>query len=76
MIPDRIVVGLNDPALSEKLQMDSEITLSKDTESAREREAIKQQQKILRKDFQEETCIKIVSHKSSGRKLTEYSVGK
>ena len=68
MIRDRIVVGLNDLALSEKLQMDSELTLSKATEAAREREAIKQQQKILRKNFQEETCIDIVSQKSSDRK--------
>ena len=68
MIRDRIVVGLNDLALSEKLQMDSELTLSKATEAAREREAIKQQQKILRKKFQEETRIDIVSQKSSDRK--------
>ena len=68
MIRDRIVIGPNDPALSEKLQMDSELTLSKATEAAREREVIKQQQKILRKDFQEETRIDIVSQKSWDRK--------
>ena len=65
MIRDRIAVGLNDPALSEKLQMDLELTLSKATEAPREREAIKQQERILRKDFQEETRINIVSQKSS-----------
>ena len=68
MIRDRIVVGLKDLALSEKLQMDPDLTLLKATETAREREAIKQQQGILRKDFQEETQIDIVSQdkKSNG----------
>ena len=65
MIRDRIVVGLKDLALSEKLQMDPDLTLLKATETAREREAIKQQQEILRK---EETQIDIVSQdkKSNG----------
>ena len=48
MIHDRIVVGLLDANLSMKLQMDPELTLDKAVTLARQSEAIKQQQKVVR----------------------------
>ena len=48
MIRDRIVVGLLDANLSMKLQMDPELTLDKAVTLARQSEAIKQQQKVVR----------------------------
>ena len=48
MIRDRIVVGLLDAKLSEKLQLDPELTLSKAVTQVRQAEAIKQQQALLR----------------------------
>ena len=48
MIRDGIVVGLLDAKLSEKLQLDPELTLSKAVTQVRQAEAIKQQQALLR----------------------------
>ena len=48
MIRDRLVVGLRDAALSEKLQMDSELSLEKSLSMARQREAVKKQQSVVR----------------------------
>ena len=48
MIRDWIVVGLLDAKLSEKLQLDQELTLSKAVTQVRQAEAIKQQQALLR----------------------------
>ena len=47
MIRDRIVVGLLDAKLSEKLQLDQELMLSKAVTQVRQAEAIKQQQALL-----------------------------
>ena len=43
MIQDRIVVGLLDTALSEKLQLDPELTLEKAMTTARQREMVRKQ---------------------------------
>ena len=48
MIRDRIVVGIRNNALSEKMQLDSELTLSKAIAQVRQSEAVKQQQPLLR----------------------------
>ena len=48
MIRDRIVVGLRDAALSEKLQLDAELTLDKAVASARQRESVRKQQAVVR----------------------------
>ena len=48
MIRDRLVVGLRDAKLSEKLQLNSELTLEKAVNQARQSEAVKKQQHILR----------------------------
>ena len=48
MIRDRIVTGLRDSSLSEKLQLEPKLTLKKAITSACQRESVKQQQKIVR----------------------------
>ena len=48
MIRDRIVVGICDASLAEKLQLDSELTLTKAVTLVRQAEAVKQQQPLLR----------------------------
>ena len=45
---DRIVVDLQDRALSERLQLDPELTLEKAITFARNAEMVKVQQKVLR----------------------------
>ena len=47
LIRDRIVVGLKDKKLSEKLQLDSKLTLEKAVTQARKSETVKKQQDIL-----------------------------
>ena len=49
LIRDRIVVGLQDVKLSEKLQMDLSLTLQSATNKARQNESVKKQQEILRR---------------------------
>lgn len=48
LIRDRLVVGLRDMALSEKMQLDNKLTLTKAVNMARQSEAIKKQQSDLR----------------------------
>ena len=50
MVRDRIVVGIRDAKLSQKLQMDAELTLEKATQLVRESKTIKLQQATLRPD--------------------------
>ena len=47
MIRDRIVVGIRDTSLAERLQMDAELTLDKAKKTVRQREAIRKQHGIL-----------------------------
>ena len=48
MIRDRLVVGLCDASLSERLQMDADLTLEKAITAARQSEAVKKQQAVVR----------------------------
>ncbi|XP_064479249.1 uncharacterized protein LOC135392471 [Ornithodoros turicata] len=48
LIRDRLVVGLRDRRLSERLQLDSELKLEKAVSMARNSEAVKGQQSVLR----------------------------
>ena len=48
MIRDRIVVGIRNSTLSEKLQLDSRLTLESAITQVRHSEAVKQQQSLLR----------------------------
>ena len=53
MIRDRIVVGIRDFSLSEKLQLDAELTLTTAVAKVRQAEQIRKQQPILRGETQE-----------------------
>ena len=50
MIHNRIVVGLRDARLSEKLRLDGALTLDKAVSTVRQAEAVKEQQAALRTD--------------------------
>jgi len=50
MIRDRLVLGLKDERQAEKLQLDSELTLEKVVKQARQSEAVKKQQSVIRND--------------------------
>ena len=63
MVCDRIVVGIRDAKLSQKLQMDAELTLEKVTQLVRESETIKLQQATLHID--DTTDIGAVTRKPS-----------
>ena len=56
MIRDRIVVGILGQCLSERLQMDPNVTLKKSIDLARNAETVKIEQKVLREP-EEEGCI-------------------
>ena len=47
MIWDRLIVGIRDTALSEQLQLDSELTLEKATKAIQQKEAVHEQQSVL-----------------------------
>ena len=48
MIRDRIVVGIRDSSLSERMQIDEDLTLEKAKKMVRQREAVHEQQEILK----------------------------
>lgn len=50
LIRDRLVVGLLDRSLSEKLQLDADLTLDKAVNTARNSEAVKSQQEALHRN--------------------------
>ena len=58
MIRDRIVVGLLNSKLSEKLQLDPELTLTKAMHQARQSEALRKQQTLIRNDFKATAEVK------------------
>ena len=53
LIRDQLVVGLCDAALLERLQMDPGLTLEKAVTSARQKEAVRKQQPLLKGDAKE-----------------------
>ena len=55
LIRDRIVVGIRDSKLSEKLQLDSELTLEKAITKVRQSETVHAQQTVLRGDESKES---------------------
>ena len=48
MIRDRLVVGIRDAALSQRLQLDADLTLEKAKKMIRQREAVEEQQQVLK----------------------------
>ena len=68
MIRDRIVVGIRDARLSERLQMDAELTLQKCLDQVRQSEQVKKQQGVVRPSS---TSIDAVKSKPQHRKLNK-----
>ena len=62
MIWDRIVVGIRDRALSEKLQIDPDLTLEKAKTQVRQREVVHEQSQILKHTAEDKT-LATVHHK-------------
>ena len=60
MIRDRIVVGIRDNRLSERMQMEPDLTLEKAVSLARQSESVKTQQPTVRGEVQQETAIEAV----------------
>ena len=50
LIRNRLVVGILDHALSERLQIEAELTLDKAKRLIHQREAVKEQQEVLKQD--------------------------
>ncbi|UYV66922.1 hypothetical protein LAZ67_4003347 [Cordylochernes scorpioides] len=57
MIRDRLVVGVKNLNLSEKLQLESELTLEKAIQIVRQSESVKNQQKEIRQDTENRTWM-------------------
>ena len=57
MIRDRLVVGIRDSTLSERLQMDADLTLDSAKKIIRPREAVHEQQALLKNDFKEKKTL-------------------
>ena len=68
MIRDRIVVGIRNATLAEKLQLDADLTLDKAVTQARQAEAIKLQQPLLRGGGKPDTPVGAVQRGDSGYK--------
>ena len=54
LIRDLIVVGIRDDKLSEKMQLDPDLTLEKAISLARQSEAVKKQQPLIRGQIEPE----------------------
>ncbi|UYV84877.1 hypothetical protein LAZ67_X003845 [Cordylochernes scorpioides] len=64
MIRDRLVVGVKNLNLSEKLQLESELTLEKAIQIVRQSESVKNQQKEIRQDT-EDRNVDVIDRKGS-----------
>ncbi|UYV67682.1 K02A2.6-like [Cordylochernes scorpioides] len=75
LIRDRIVVGVRDKALSERMQLDSELTLEKAVKLVRQQEAVRQQQDDLQRPStsQKVNQVKFNSKKQSPKQQQQPS---
>ena len=69
LVRDRLVVGIRDHALSERLQMEAELTLDKAKRLIRQREAVKEQQEELKQPSKWDTSLDAVAKMGPRRKL-------
>ena len=67
MIRDRIVVGIRDQSLSERLQLDARLTLESAKTHVRQREAVHEQQSLLRNGPKQELAVDFVNRKPPRR---------
>ena len=68
MIHDRIVVGLRDSTLSEKLQLELNLTLEMAITFGRQKEQVKKQQQVIRADETPSNIDAILAKKSQSTK--------
>ena len=67
MIRDRIVVGIRDEAMSQKLQLDADLTLESAKKMVRQREAVREQQVQLKSGFQGEGLpVEAIGNRGAG----------
>ena len=71
LIRDRLVVGFRDHRVSEKLQLDLDLTLERALTQARQHEAVKSQQSVVR--GQKSESVDAVKTKIDKRVLTKHS---
>ena len=69
LIRDRLVVGIHYLALSERLQMEAELTLDKAKRLIRQREAVKEQQDALKQPSKGDTSLDAVGKMVPRRRL-------
>ena len=72
MIRDRLVVGIRDVALSERLQTDENLTLDKAKKLIRQRDAVREQQTILKRG--ENSSLNYVGKRPLGRQANRSSL--
>lgn len=71
MIRDRIVVGLQDAKLAEKLQLDADLTLDKAVSQVRQAEAVKKQQAVIRSEGDSVT-VGAINKETTGKPSRKY----
>ncbi|MCY3930012.1 MAG: RNase H-like domain-containing protein, partial [Acidobacteria bacterium] len=79
MIRDRVVVGLRNRKLSERLQLEADLTLEKAITMARQSESVRKQQPVIRGDRSEiamESPVNVVNKQASFRSGVKSSKGK
>ena len=69
MIRDHLVVGLQDSKVSETLQLDPDLTFDNAVTTAKQREAVKQQEEIVRgtKEGEELALVESIGQQGSSR---------
>ena len=68
LIRDRIVVGIQDTTLSERLQMEPNLTLDKAKKLVRQRDAVREQGTVLKGTVKEETLLEDIQPGDSNRR--------
>ncbi len=78
MIRDRLVVGIQDQSLSERLQMEPELTLEKTKKLVRQREAVKQQAAHLKGTPSDQSGLEEVKtrYTRKNKRFTKPNTGK
>ena len=72
MIRDRIVVGIRNRSLSDRLQIESDLTLEKAKTLVRQREAVQEQQALLRNGPKQELAVDFVKRRPPFKKKVPY----
>ena len=74
MIRDQIVVGIRDEAMSQKLQLDADLTLESAKRMVRQCEAVREQQVQLRTGFQEDGLpVEAIGNTSAGARSQKFN---